>query len=286
MTQRHALEVQQYEDSTLDESGVVRRHYPVFRDQVPPGELVAGRYALRFASSEEDLRMVQRLRFEVFNLELEEGLDSAYLLGRDEDEFDATCHHLMVIHRKSNRVVGTYRFMTGEMAAARGGFYSSTEFEFAALPGDVQMKAAEIGRACVHADHRNGRVIHMLWKGLARYLSWNEKRYLFGCASVPSMDPAVGYMLLDQFHARGQMHESIRLAPLPALRCEDRVSQGDLATEVPPLLQSYLSLGAKVCSDPALDQAFKVIDFFVVLDLNDLSDGVRKSFFGGKAVWQ
>ena len=68
--------------------------YPVHPSGVPAGELVAGRYKLRFARSEKDLLDVQRLRFEVFNLELDEGLDSAFLLGRDEDEFDAYAHHL------------------------------------------------------------------------------------------------------------------------------------------------------------------------------------------------
>ena len=37
-----------------------------------------------------------RLRFLVFNLELNEGLDTAYATGHDTDEFDAFCDHLIV----------------------------------------------------------------------------------------------------------------------------------------------------------------------------------------------
>ncbi len=259
--------------------------YPVHPSGVPAGELVAGRYKLRFARSEKDLLDVQRLRFEVFNLELDEGLDSAFLLGRDEDEFDAYAHHLVVEERATGAIVGTYRFMTKPQADARGGFYSATEFDFRALPRDVVERGAEIGRACVAAEHRNGRVIHLLWKGLARYLAWNDKRYLFGCASVPGTDPAIGHLVEDRLLAQGKVHPTLRLQPLPALRCDDRVSE--TSTElvaIPPLVESYLGFGAKICSRPALDLAFKVVDFFVILDLSDLEPAIRRSFFE-KNVW-
>lgn len=273
------------ESSLLDASRLARATYPTYAEGIPAGELVSGKYRLRFASSEADLARVQRLRFEVFNLELDEGLDSAYLLGRDEDEFDAHAHHLLVEEREHGEVVGTYRFMTAAQAAVRGGFYSQTEFDFAPLPAEILARGAEVGRACVSAAHRNGRVIHLLWKGLARYLSWNDKRFLFGCASIPGTDPAIGHILEDALLARGQLHHSIRLEPLPALRCDDRISEAatELA-ELPPLVQSYLGFGAKVCSRPALDLAFKVIDFFVVLDLQALEPGVRRAFFE-RNVW-
>ncbi|MEM9865540.1 MAG: GNAT family N-acetyltransferase, partial [Myxococcota bacterium] len=175
--------------------------YPLHPEQLPSGVCSAGRYQLRFARSRDDLRAIQRLRFEVFNLELDEGLDEAFLLGRDEDHFDAHCHHLMVLERESGVVVGTYRFMTAELAKSRGGFYSETEFDFTRMPPEILASGAEIGRACVHADHRSGRVIHLLWRGIARYLAWNQKRFLFGCASVPSTDPAVAFMLRDALRA-------------------------------------------------------------------------------------
>lgn len=78
---------------------------------------------------------------------------------------------------------------------------------------------------------------------------------------------------------------TLRLQPLPALRCDDRVSE--TSTElvaIPPLVESYLGFGAKICSRPALDLAFKVVDFFVILDLSDLEPAIRRSFFE-KNVW-
>ena len=254
--------------------------YPTHVDALPTGLLEGGRYYLRFARSAADLRAIQRLRFEVFNLELDEGLDSAYVLGRDEDEFDLTCHHLMVMTRGDDRVVGTYRLMTHPMARDRGGFYSETEFDFSGLPAAVLEGCIEVGRACVAADHRNGRVLHLLWRGLARYLTWNEKGYLFGCCSVPTLDEAVGEKLFERLKADDHLHPSILLTPRPALVSRGEVSADTEDAPLPPLFQSYLKIGAKVCSPPAVDRRFKVIDFFVLLDLAQLDEPVQRSFFG------
>src|SRR5207249_2465425 len=66
--------------------------------------LSRGAYQLRFAESREDLEAAFRLRFIVFNLELNEGLESAYATGYDTDEFDKTCDHLIVEHHPSRQV--------------------------------------------------------------------------------------------------------------------------------------------------------------------------------------
>ncbi|TFG51286.1 MAG: GNAT family N-acetyltransferase [Gemmatimonadales bacterium] len=90
--------------------------YPVFPELIPPGTMEAGRYQVRFARSPEDLDALQRLRFEVFNLELGEGLDSAFATGRDHDELDLSFHHLMIMSGAEQETVGTYRLQTAAMA--------------------------------------------------------------------------------------------------------------------------------------------------------------------------
>ena len=59
--------------------------YPREAAGVPPGVHRSGRYAVRFARNSDDLRAIQRLRFEVFNLELREGLTNSYKTGLDRD---------------------------------------------------------------------------------------------------------------------------------------------------------------------------------------------------------
>jgi len=257
--------------------------YPRHPASVPAGSLKAGRYTLRFANCGADLVAVQRLRYEVFNLELGEGLAIAHRLGRDEDEFDGRCHHLIVEHA-TDGVVGTYRFMTGAMGRSLGGFYSDTELDLSPLPDDLCLRAVELGRACVASRHRQGRVIHMLWQGIARYLVWNEARYLFGCASVPGVEPGAARALAAELAARKLMHPSYRLRAHEPLRCPDGPIAHD-APEVPPLLESYLHLGARIASAPALDRAFGVTDFFVILDTHQLKESVRRSFFSRAERW-
>ena len=79
-------------------------------------------YSARLARDLEDLRGAQSLRFQVFNLELHEGLEQSHASGLDQDPFDAVCDHLIVEHVPSANVVGTYRLQTGATAAANLGF--------------------------------------------------------------------------------------------------------------------------------------------------------------------
>jgi putative hemolysin len=141
--------------------------YLIRPELLPDFEAEAGRYAVRFARTPEELDAVLRLRFGVFNLELAEGLDSSFLTGRDEDEFDATSHHLLVCERESGRAVGTYRLRTAELDIESRGFYSAVEFNLACLPPQVAEESVEIGRACVAREDRNTQVLFLLWQGLA-----------------------------------------------------------------------------------------------------------------------
>lgn len=244
--------------------------YPRLAAHVPPGVHRSGRYSLRFAATASDLRAVQRLRFRVFNLELSEGLQSSYATGVDDDGFDHDCHHLMVVDDALGEVVGTYRILTSELVS-RDRLYSASEFDLSTLPDAWFHHGAEVGRACVAKEHRNGRVLQLLWRGIARYLDWNDKRFVFGCCSVPSLD--VGEIAAVSLKlARGEhLHPRHWASSLPALRGEasdDAVAQPECA--LPPLFTSYLRLGAKVCGGPAFDRAFGVTDFLVLLDLREM----------------
>ena len=70
-------------------------------------------YAVRLARLPEEIHAAQVLRFQVFNLELNEGLAQSYETGRDADPFDAVCDHLIVEHVSTHQIVGTYRLQMG-----------------------------------------------------------------------------------------------------------------------------------------------------------------------------
>ncbi len=269
---------------TLEQDTMHAEVFPHFTDSIPPGQLEAGPYRLRFAWTRTDLHAVQRLRYNVFNRELHEGLSGADATGRDEDARDPSFHHLLIEHRESGQVVGTYRLQTAIMAAARHGFYGATLFELATLPQRVIENAVEIGRACVAPAHRNGRVLRLLWRGLARYLQWNSKRYLFGCCSLPGTASHIAQDAWHMLHERKALHEAVFVRP----RYDTRALADDGRTvrtphqqvaPLPPLFESYLALGARVCGPPAVDRAFGTTDCLVLLDVHALDARTFRSFF-------
>lgn len=258
--------------------------FPHFADGIPPGTVEVGHYRLRFAWTRADLHAAQRLRYQVFNRELGEGLSGSAHTGRDEDSRDPSFHHLLIEDRRSGELVGTYRLQTALMAATRHGFYGATLFELATLPTRVLQDAVEIGRACVAADHRNGRVIRLLWRGLARYLQWNGKRYLFGCCSLPGTDAQVARSAWREIHNRNALHPSAFVRPRAETRAlpdDGRAlpALDDTPIGLSPLFESYLALGARVCGPPAIDREFGTTDCLVLLDIHTLDTRTFRSFF-------
>lgn len=249
--------------------------------QAPRLEVREGRYLLRFALNATDLDAVLKLRFEVFNLELGEGLQSSFCTGRDQDAFDLQCHHLIVEDLEAGNVIGTYRLQTNEMAAAGNGFYSAGEFDLSPLPYDVILNALELGRACIAPAHRHTNVLYLLWRGLAAYAMQTRKRYLFGCCSLTSQDAREGWAIYQQLQLGNHVHPSLFVASQPGFACEAATEEGLplLEAKIPKLFRTYLRFGAKVCSPPTIDRAFKTIDYFVIMDCHQLSPAAYQMFF-------
>ena len=255
--------------------------YPSFQELLPAESVDGRHYRLRFAKDAADLDAVLALRYEVFNLELGEGLDGSHATGRDRDPFDAQCHHLMVIEQSSGRTVGTYRMQTREMAQAGIGFYSDTIFDLSQLPEAVLANAVETGRACIAGSHRNGRVLFLLWQGLALYLKHSGRRYIFGCSSLTSQDPEAGLSVRDRLARSDQLHPTLRVSPRPGFECEilEPIIRLTPEPDLPQLMQLYLGYGARICGGPAIDREFKTIDFLMLFDLASLDERRYRMFF-------
>lgn len=243
---------------------------------------MARRYDARFARSLHDLDAALRLRFDVFNLELGEGLASSFETRRDLDEYDPGCHHLIVSKKGALDAIGTYRMQTSAVAQRHLGFYSASEFDLSRLPAAMVDDAVEVGRACVAAEHRNTQVLFLLWRGLARYVAFNQKRYLFGCCSVSTQDEAVGWSVMRQLEHGGHVETRFDVAPLPqyALSTPRTAATDPVDAPLPPLMRLYLRYGARVLGTPAIDRRFGTVDFFVLFDVASLSHERFTNFFG------
>ena len=259
--------------------------YPRLDRWVPPGELGAGRYRARFAVGEQDLEAVQRLRFDVLNLEFECGLPESFETGLDADGFDEQCHHLLVEDRASGEVVATYRLCTRELAEPAR-MATAGQFVLGRLPEPVLDHGVEISRACLAVDHRNPEMLLLLWKGLARYADWNDKRFLFGCAGLARVDATTVSSVCLQLSRRGQLHRRIRV-PARERPLLTYAGPSELQTDIrlPGLFDCVLRLGGKVVSGPAVDHSAGVSEFLVLLDLRTVTAANRRAL-GGPGEWR
>ena len=74
---------------------------------------------VRWARHLDEVRQAQKLRFEVFGLEMGARL-STTVPGHDIDLFDDFCEHLLVLDEASQAVIGTYRVLTPAQARRVG----------------------------------------------------------------------------------------------------------------------------------------------------------------------
>ncbi|MBU7586377.1 MAG: GNAT family N-acetyltransferase [Nostoc sp. TH1S01] len=234
--------------------------------------LQTDKYILRLASTEEELESIFRLRFEVFNLELGLGFSSSSLTQMDRDKFDEVCHHLMLISKNTGQTIGTYRMQTYQMASQGLGFDAADIFNLSTIPEHVLQASVEVGRACIATEFRNSQALLLLWEGLANYLIWTKNKYFFGCASLLTQSTRQAACAYHFFQKNNFMHSSILVYPNSPYSLE--ITQPCLNkcdVEIPKILQAYLSIGAKICSFPAIDRQFKTIDFLTISNLENFT---------------
>jgi len=230
------------------------------------------------AQSGIELFKVLELRHEIF---LKEWQNRQAFHGLDVDEFDFSADHLLIINKRQNEVVGTYRLMSSRFT---NNFYSATEFEledFLRLPG-VKL---EMGRACIRQDYRDGNTIDLLWKGLARYAFATKADILFGCASLKTEDPLIASRVYKTLRENEQWSDDYRIRatwdyqfPGFSMNGTEPLTPGERRELIPPLLRSYMHAGALVHGWPALDRDFACTDLLTILDWKNLNPKFQSRF--------
>lgn len=243
--------------------------------QTPPALLLrSDKLEIKLASSQAEINAALRLRFEVFNLELQEGLRASWERGYDTDAYDACCDLLIARDLATDQIVGTYRLLRQSRAERHLGFYSENEFdltELKRLPGEL----LELGRSCVAWSHRSAGVIGHLWGGIIEYARQRHIRWLFGCGSLHSAELSevetiwaylrdhhaapVGYRVRPVSSCRMKINEEAQLSDEPRR----------LLRRLPPVMKGYLRAGAMICGGPAWDAEFGTADVLVLLDLQN-----------------
>jgi putative hemolysin len=249
------------------------------RVSIPPLNELRGSYRVRYASTQKDVELCCRLRYDVFNVELGEGLADSAATGIDRDHFDEQCDHLMVVDESDGQVIGTYRMQTQKAALAGHGFYSAGEFDLSALSSEILGNASELGRAAIHHDHRDRSVLYLLWRGLMAYYRWNDTRYFFGCSSITSQDPEEGLQCHDWLKRKGYLHPKFVTPPREKYICDAPAHETYLGEfPIPRLFGFYLRFATQICSPPALDRDFGTIDFLILTDTRDVVGKLAEAF--------
>ncbi|WP_137892184.1 GNAT family N-acyltransferase [Ramlibacter sp. 2FC] len=246
-----------------------------------PAKNERGGIEVSWARHQDEVRQAQRLRYAVFAGEMGARLDSA-VPGHDVDLFDDYCEHLLVRDELTREVVGTYRVLTPAQARRIGSTYSDTEFDLTRLRA-LRSRMVELGRSCVHPEHRHGGVILALWGALAEFMVRNQLDTMIGCASIPMLhngvvsgDAAASiWQQLKQTHLAPIEYHVLPRLPLPIERLD-----GTLDIEPPALIKGYLRLGARVLGAPAWDPDFNSADLPMLMRIADLPPRYRKHFLG------
>jgi len=237
-----------------------------------PTDATAGpRYSLLLSTSADLIEAAQRLRHDVFGSEPGFSLPDA-IDGRDADEFDVHCDHLLVRDDRTGDVVGCYRMLPPAGATAAGGLYTATEFDVRAFD-TLRPSLVEMGRAVVRADHRSGAVVLLMWAGILAYLDHFDYDYVTGCVSVSvngagapgSQIRGVRDFVSRRHRAPAEFTVRPRRPVVLGGRTLDEIEPPSRPA-IPPLMRGYLRLGAQVCGEPAHDPAFGVADFPALLD--------------------
>lgn len=269
-------------------SGVRLRYAPTNRPHDRFRELRAGNLGVRIARDAEEVRAAQALRYRVFFDEMGATPDPrARAAGLDADAYDPVADHLLVLDHAlgdgAEAVVGTYRLIQKEGAAAVGGFYSAAEYDLAvieAFPGRV----LELGRSCVDAAYRGRVALQLLWRGLAAYIAVQEIDVMFGCASLPGTDPDALADELTYLYGHHLAPPALRMRALPGRYVEMQrrdpaaVDARRVNHRLPPLIKGYLRVGGFVGDGAVIDREFNTIDVAIIVKSDMLADKYSKHY--------
>ncbi len=262
-------------------SGLRRLDKPAGRGQ---RSHVAPALQVAWARQVDDVRAAQRLRHQVYVGEM--GASPKPIAGaptgHDIDLFDDFCEHLIVRTAPCNdepgQVVGTCRVLTPGAARRAGSFHSDTEFDLTRLR-PLRDRMVELGRGCVHPDHRSGSVVLALWSALAQFMERNAMETAIGCASVSMRDGGHRAASLWSRLRRTHLVElELQVRPRVALPVEELNQSLDV--EPSALIKGYLHMGAKVLGAPARDPEFGTADLPLLTRMADVPVRYLRHFAG------
>jgi len=247
-----------------------------------------GSLEVRLATTVQEIRQAQKLRFKVFYEEMSAAPNSLSLISRrDIDDYDAICDHLLVLDHDVKprplrpakpKVVGTYRLLRQEVADRNWGFYTAGEYDIAPLiDAHPALRFLELGRSCVLKPYRNKRTVELLWHGIWTYVLHHRIDVMIGCASLEGTDPQALALPLSFLHHHASAPDEWQASALPGrgtpmnLLAKDAVDPKAALHALPPMIKGYLRLGASFGRGAVIDRQFGTTDVLVILPVSAIN---------------
>ena len=232
------------------------------------GEIVrVGRYCARFALSKDDLLAAQELRYKCFNLSNDKGLDV--------DEFDSICRHVLVENLENGKLICCYRIMSFPDGKDITRSYSSRFYDLGSIE-NFPKPMIEVGRFCIDPVTTDHQVVLAAWAALTQLVDENGIEFLFGCSSFE------GIAKEKYLHCFAFLREK-HIAPehwLPKVKAAQVISYSEAncckvnkkkaLLNMPPLLKSYLSMGAWVSDHAVVDYSMKTLHLFTGVEVSKI----------------
>ena len=253
-----------------------------------------GALQVRIAESKYDVKAAQRLRYHIFYQEMSAIPNRRMRLQkRDFDKYDRFCDHMLVVDRDSRDefgdpvVVGTYRLLRGEIAARHGGYYTSSEYDLSSVMANNGRgtRYLELGRSCVLKSYRSKPItMQLLWKGIMVYVERYRIDVMFGCGSLPGIDPEALKLPLSYLHHFHRAPETQHLRARPELYVSmnrmprDAIDPKAAMRKLPPLIKGYIRAGAVIGDGAVIDRQFGTTDVLIYFPVSQIGTKYRSRF--------
>jgi putative hemolysin len=232
-----------------------------------------GRYAARIAGGDDDLHRAQELRYLSFIASSGAASSPDRAAGRDADDFDALCTHVLVEDQRSGTLVCCFRLLPLQSGCEIGRSYSAQYYNLSALESfDGPM--VEMGRFCIHPDWKDPDILRVAWGAMTGFVDAAGVEMLFGCSSFHGTEA-------EAYHDAFALLKDAHLAPkrwLPrvkapnvfrfAQRLRQRRPDARRAMQaMPPLLRTYLLMGGWVSDHAVVDRDLNTLHVFTGLEI-------------------
>ncbi|MEM9716157.1 MAG: GNAT family N-acyltransferase [Pseudomonadota bacterium] len=192
----------------------------------------------------------------------------------DQDGFDDSCTHCVLERVSDARVVATFR-----MLLLKNGFdvdqsYAAQFYDLGNF-GAISGKLLEIGRFCADPDLQDPEAIRLTWTAITDMALKHEVQLLFGCSSFHTTEPrrisaalrflADGYLAPSDLAPAERFEETAKLNGFPP-----HAHRRDALAQIPPLLKTYLKMGAWVSDHAVIDRDLGTIHVLTGLETSKI----------------